>query len=495
MKRPGVAEVVFLLVALSVFRGAQHSLLDDPGVGWHLRNIDAMREQGGWLTTDPFTDPRGGPPAKWYSNQWLGEVPYYLGWKWAGLEGIAIVNALFIAVIAGCVYRYLLTDGLAWPVALAWTALAAMGTSCSWNARPNVVTILFVLVTARVCVRWYEGAARRGGLAGLVALFAVWANTHGGFVLGLVMLVATLGVTLVTQPRRAGVFALVVGGAFLATLVNPYGVGLYRWVFALIGDPYFMTLHQEWKSPDFQSAGAMRYEVLLLLFPLVLALSDRRPQLVELGLAVLFLHLALTGFRYVALWVVVAVPLMGRSSVEIRGLLDLAKRWGITASEGSLFHTPTRRVGWGWTVALGLALVAGVKPLEGRFARHDPAIIPAANLDRFLDVIADWEATHGRPPRLYHDYKWGGYLTWHGWPKVRNWIDDRNEVQGKEHIQDHLRIESAEPGWEERLGNVDLLCIDPDTPLGRRLGKGHPAWHEVDRDRFAVIYERAENPR
>ena len=56
--RPGIADLLFLLVALAVVRGARHSLLDDPGLGWHLRNIDAMREQGGWLREDPFTDPR-----------------------------------------------------------------------------------------------------------------------------------------------------------------------------------------------------------------------------------------------------------------------------------------------------------------------------------------------------------------------------------------------------------------------------------------------------
>src|SRR3954469_26079953 len=76
--RPGIADLVFLLLALAVVRGAQHSLLDDPGLGWHLRNIDAMREQGGWLTADPFTDPRGGEPPRWLTNQWLGELPFYL---------------------------------------------------------------------------------------------------------------------------------------------------------------------------------------------------------------------------------------------------------------------------------------------------------------------------------------------------------------------------------------------------------------------------------
>ena len=60
--RPGIADVIFLLASLAAVRGAQHSLLDDPGLGWHLRNIDAIVQQGGWLTVDLFTEPRDGPP-------------------------------------------------------------------------------------------------------------------------------------------------------------------------------------------------------------------------------------------------------------------------------------------------------------------------------------------------------------------------------------------------------------------------------------------------
>src|SRR5262249_16209655 len=138
--------------------------------------IDAILSKGWWLTEDPFSDPGDRPAAMWYTNQWLGELPYWLGGKWAGLEGIAAVNALAIAFLAGLLYRMLLAAGLPWPVALAWTVLGAMGTSCSWNARPNVFSVLFILVTARACVRLHEGALSRWGGLGVVALFAVWAN-------------------------------------------------------------------------------------------------------------------------------------------------------------------------------------------------------------------------------------------------------------------------------------------------------------------------------
>ena len=53
-----------------------------------------------------------------------------------------------------------------------------------------------------------------------------------------------------------------------------------------------MTLHEEWKPTPFNGGAAYAYELCVLLLPVVLGLSKRRPSLVELGLAVLWLHFA-----------------------------------------------------------------------------------------------------------------------------------------------------------------------------------------------------------
>jgi hypothetical protein len=140
----------------------------------------------------------------------------------------------------------------------------------------------------------------------------------------------------------------------------------------------------------------------------------------------------------------------------------------------------------GAIVLLGVARCS-----EGRLARHQPEIIPAEALDRFLQIHHEWRQTHGQRPVVFHSYDWGGYLTWHGGPDFRNWIDDRNEVQGKEHIQEYFSILATDPGWNERLdrAKVQLVCIQPNAPLTFRLAKS-ASWHEIYRDSWAVIFER-----
>src|SRR4051794_23029782 len=188
--RPGPADALFVLLALLILRtAADGRLVSDPGLGWHLRGIDAIIAERGWVRTDPFSVPRAGE--RWYTNAWLGDLPLWLGERWAGLDGIAVVTALILALTYRLLYGFLRTDGLGPAVAALATVAAALASAPAWLARPNVVTLLFTLVTARVCERFHAGALPPRRLAWLLPLFAVWANAHGGFLAGLIILGVT----------------------------------------------------------------------------------------------------------------------------------------------------------------------------------------------------------------------------------------------------------------------------------------------------------------
>ena len=96
-------------------------MVDDPGIGWHLRNIDAMAQEGGWLYEDPFCLPRPGEPQPWRTTQWVGDLVLWLADRWAGLNGITVVTAVFLGLIYRGLYGGLRADGVAWPLAFAWT--------------------------------------------------------------------------------------------------------------------------------------------------------------------------------------------------------------------------------------------------------------------------------------------------------------------------------------------------------------------------------------
>lgn len=492
--RIGVADVLLGVLVVGMLQRSQGAMLDDPGLGWHLRNIDAMLAAGGWLWTDPFTLPVEGVEWPWRTNVWLGDALLYGGWKWGGLEGIAAVTVLALAFTFVGLYRMLLADGLAWPVAALWTYLAALGTSLSWVARPNVFTLPGVMVAAWLCDRFHRGLATRRQTLWLLPMFALWANLHGGFVAGLIVLaVATAVETLLAvgiphakdRPgarSRAIHFALLTLGAAACCVVNPYGWDIYAWIWRLLTNPFFMNMNTEWQSPDFHGLGAWRFELFMLALPLVIALSKRRPSLVALALCVVFLHYALHGQRYVALYVLVAAPLVARLSVDVPWCKRLVERLKLPPALQQSLANPPRPSSWAPCGIVVIAVLLWARLVEG-YSWHAPKNIPVAALEAAI------ARSDGRP--IFHHYNWGGWLTWHGWPKLHTFIDDRNEVHGQAHIEEYFSIIDAAPGWRgmfDRYG-FGLVCIPPHKPLAVELARSSQ-WRECYRDEYAVIFER-----
>lgn len=496
----GVADVLVLLFVFGMMQRSRDAMLDDPGLGWHIRNIDAMRAAGGWLYEDPFTLPHfpGNTVGPWRTNQWLPDILFWAAYHWGGLEGIAAVAVIVLSLTFRLLYGMLIADRIAWPIAALWTFLGAMATSISWVARPNIFSILFLLIVVRTCDLFHDGRIGWRQLLWLAPLFAVWANCHGGFIAGLITLGAATAIEtaiacfhLDSDERRKSwlkvfQFGLLSALCLLATLANPYGWGLYTWIFSLLGDKFFAELHTEWLSPNFHESGAFRYELLILLLPVLLAFTSRRPNLVALGLCILWLHFALQGRRYVPLWAVAATPILARASVGIDWLNDRWRRLPISVDMRELLNggAGPRPVIASCILCFGLL---GWARWNDDFSRHNPQHVPAEILDRLLAV------DRGRV--VFHDYNWGGYLTWHGWPRLKNWIDDRNEAQGRQHIEEYFSILAAKPGWRDKLdrAKVALVCVTPQSPLAMHIANDK-GWKSLAGDDFAVLFERVDPP-
>jgi len=124
-------------------------------------------------------------------------------------------------------------------------------------------------------------------------IFFLWANTHGGFVAGLCIYSALLGLraaeALLVRGRRGwGLvrrMALMIAVAWLATLVNPYGPGLHGWLLGSLGEP--RPEISEWSPLRFGAEPFLPFVILAVLLVASLAFS-RKPldltQLVLLGI-------------------------------------------------------------------------------------------------------------------------------------------------------------------------------------------------------------------
>jgi hypothetical protein len=483
--RIGMGDLVLLLLALGIGQ-ATKTILGDPGIGWHLRTPDFILEHG-WPTGDPFSGPKHGE--RWLANQWLGDFPFWLGWKAAGLNGVTAVTIALLLLGYRLLYGYLRTDGATWPAASIWTLAAAMVSFAGWQARPMLITFLFVTILARALTLYHDGRISPKRLIWLIPLFMVWVNCHGGFIVGLVMVGLAAGIELLLsfghpdqaerQMAKERLRNLCQMGVYcgFATLVNPYVWNVYPWVFSLLGDTYFMNLNQEWLPPDFHDGGTKRFAAFILAFPALFAVSRYRPRWTLLALSLLWLYLALQSRRYVPLCAMVVTPLLARAAAQIDWLNQRVSQ----LDQDEFFRV--RSGGWigYFAIVVGLAVWAVSSP---QLPASDAAYSPAG-LQKLLSLRQPGEVVLNGPDS-------GGYLTWHGWPELLVWIDDRNEVYRQEWYESVFDLEQTKPGWEEKLAewNPTWIAIPPERPLAYRLAERTSDWEEVYRDDLLVVYRK-----
>src|SRR4029077_1792280 len=92
----------------------------------------------------------------------------------------------------------------------------------------------------------------RATLWPLIPLFALWANFHGGYIVGLGAMGVAAAVLFVQgfgDARRTALawrLGLVTLGCAAATIINPFGVGLWTGVFHSVGDPLIRQIVNDW---------------------------------------------------------------------------------------------------------------------------------------------------------------------------------------------------------------------------------------------------------
>jgi hypothetical protein len=494
----GMADVLFIFFTLAILQHADSGMMDDPGLGWHLRIADLMWEIRGFIYHEQLCYPTEGQP--WVTQAWLGDVLMRLVYGWGGLNGLAVLAALCIALSLRLLYTRMTGEGVNWLVAAFWTFLAALGTSPAWVARPNLFTFPALVLATGICERYRSGAISARGTLWLLPIFLLWPNLHGGFLAGIIVLGVTYLVTCAIalgsfEPdqrsvarRQLGWWTVLGVALFAMTLVNPYGPRLYVWNLKVVSDPFIQSQSTtEWFPPDFTKPGWFRVELLMLLFPALTACSRQRITVLPLALGVVWMHFALTTARYGPLWVLIVVPTLAALSTQIPWLQSTTSRLTGRLSgdaQNWLARTPKRSPCF--LSLLFAAFLLCVSPGMGHLAGHNHDLIPSRSLDRLLEIY--------RGEHVFHLANWGGYLTWHGWslkPRFKTWIDDRLDTHGRELTADYRAILNGEPGWDELLRkyHVDLVCVPADTPLARHARESS-GWRLIHEDGRVVIFRR-----
>lgn len=508
---PSLVDVFFILCLVGVTLGLQGRVLGTDGdIGWHIRQ-GLLTLSGHLPRRDSLSSTAYGQPM--VDMEWLGELAYALMWRAAGLNGVVALAGLLIALTAGGLMLALRARGTPLLLALPLALLAVALTSIHWTARPHLFSFPLLLWWSEWLWRyWRDG--RRWRLWCFPPVLAVWANLHGYFLDGLLLLSVAVAIAWIF-PRARGraepvPLSLALGGSAIAMLATPWGLGLPEHYLTFFASPAVVANTQEWQSPDFHTLAARIFLMLLFLLVAAWIFAGRRakpagrsggtpsaptaPSLAHQGsgpeplawaIAGVFTVLALMAVRAIPLWAVVVTPILGEAlTTWVRALADdtepawIARFARATLTRSSRLESTERQIGrgaWSLLAVLALCLVLAtdghlggitVATPRSNFSSSDFPVAAVARLQR-----------DGLPPgRGFDTAEWGGYLDY-ALPADRVFIDTRTDLYSPAFLSDYLTMVDAAPGWRQLFARYQVrwALLPQGLPLTQLLAST-PGW-------------------
>ncbi len=464
----------------------------------HLAYGRLIVENGRLPLSEPFLEYSVDIPL--VNVAWLSQVAGYVVIRLSGVAGLQLVYATLVAACA-----VLTVAPVCWPGRVggdpgighprAAVAGAAVFLAVGWQQleiiRPQLAGL--VCFTALGAVVDRPGRSR-GRTTAVVVLMVAWANLHGSFVVGWLLLAAHVVGRVFDRWQRTGRWDSVRGDGMvwlrcrhlvlgvLATLLTPRGIGLPAAVWEISRHPNLQDL-VEWQPLQFAQSQARAMLAASILVGLLAVVSRRRRRSVDWLLLVGLGLSSLLTSRMIIWWAAVAGAVVAFHAAGV--VFPRPRR---TPSATSRFRPPI--VG---LVACGL--VVGTAPATWSvFGSDDPLLArrPAVSEETPIETAA-WLVQHPPSGMVFAAYEWGDFLLWQGPPKLRVLVASHAHLLPPAVWQDYMAVIRFETGWRQRLSKYDVTTMVLDRRRQTGLLKilaGEPGWRRDYRDERSEVWSR-----
>ena len=508
---PSLTDISFLLPIVFLFArmGGVKTLLSDCDTGWHIRTGEWIVSNHQIPARDFFSFTKPGDP--WYAWEWLSDVIFAWLNSHGGLATVVVASILIIALTFALLFR--LTLRRANPiVAVGITMIATASSAIHWLARPHLFTLLFLVLFYRALESVRAGRERYHGipiLAILPVATILWTNLHGGFFIGILLLMgygcAELLKFVLCPDRSQAAAARLQAQRYLlsalaclaASLVNPYFYRLHVHVAQYLTDPFQSQHVVEFLTMSFHHPVAIFFESLLVLGVAAAIWHAARGSYTEAVLVAMWAHAALLASRNVPLYGIVAAPIVA-SAVDawLRKLPEIevvtwlrraaSKLVAIAAETAETDAIPRWHIASVAGILIVAALVYAPAPPKLFKPEYDPDSYPAGAIAM---LKSDPSA------RIFTNDEWGDYLIYRLYPGNRVFVDGRSDFYGDDFVQKYLDVMNVKYDWQETLGHfgINTILLPPSAPLAGAL-KESSHWRVVYDDGVSLVFRPAINP-
>jgi hypothetical protein len=341
------------------------------------------------------------------THEWLAQIIMYVVHSAAGFPALVMLRAVLLITFCGLVALMVWWRTHGFYRSLAASIACGVVTINFQQSRPFLVTFLLLAVTMAIL-------ERRRWMWALVPVFSFWANCHGGYFMGWVMLGAYCAEAIVQRLRKQPVpgekqLWIVTAACFFASALNPNGFRVIEIMLLYRSSP-IQSSNLEWQYPAFW-LPPYGYGLVLVGSLAAMLISWRKTRPVDWILYFVFGAASLLAVRNTILMGLVGAVLLGT-------YLPLWKR-------------PLPRLAGLAAAALLLVSIASALKDGGAFQfRAAEWMLPTK--------AADFLKLHNVTARMFNSYENGGYLVWRLWPAQRDFIDPRG--LSEEAYADYNRI-------------------------------------------------------
>jgi hypothetical protein len=448
-------------------------LLGHYDLGWHLAAGDSIRDRGNIPFHDPWSFTSGG--RQWYNLSWLWDVIASVLFQYTNFSGLILFSVACGAIIVGYLTSVCLSSG-----ASAIAVCIAVFSSCLLYpafatypniylaASPNTATMLF-------CVIFYVECLKRTTWFLLPVMMVLWANLHGGFLLGFLIVGIFCGVALLRRDwANFRIYSFVGVGCFIATFINPLGWHIYEGVATTLGHFVQAYITEWWSYYSNISLPESIPGIIYILIFIALELRYRSFCPIESRLlSWLFLFLGLYQYRYMSFFFIF-------STVPMALHLDrlLPKQPNDPKVQGAL-------------LAAG---IIGACALPLAYLQIDPAL----GLPHMLsEQDTHYLQTHFPRARLLNHWNNGGILIFRTRGAIPVFVDGRAATAYPDALlRDYFSLvqfstrEINETAWDTVLEKYQIdtvLWVKAHEEL-RRFLVGKRGWKEAYAGLYTSIY-------
>ena len=439
---------------------------------FYVRVGKDILQTGAVPRVDTFSYTYPGRPI--FYQPWLSAVIFWWAYALGGATLTYLLRGICIAIAYAIVWTIMRELGTGPKIATLLTILLGFSSSMNWSMRPQMFAYPLFAAMLWVLWRWQTGRTKWIWILPLITL--LWANLHGSFILGFVL----MGSALIFGTGDRKQLLIWSGLSLLATFVNPRGIFVWQFVSDMLNSPSDQLFATEWRPPVNAGWQMNIFFAWLLLFIPLVALSPRRLSVLEWIWFLSFGWLALSGLRYVIWFMFIMAILSGALLGEL--LRSFQREAGIGNSNPAFNYALS-----GLIFLFPLMMLPGIRESWWKEAP------PPYHLATTPIAATKWLAAHpDLPGALFAEYTFGSYLTF-ALPSRLLWIDNRFNAYPPEHWEDYQMISSAKPHWADFFDKdkVNLLMLSRHTqPALIGAVEESKQWCEQYRDQDAVIFSR-----